>query len=199
MCTTWQGQPLDVPLRCRCGHMRGIAQEVSPDTGLRFICYCKDCQAFAHFLDRADILDVSGGTDIFQMPPARVKLSIGTDALRCVTISGKVLRWYSECCRTPIANTSARPGFPVVGLIHSFMDHQAGGRCREEVLGPPLCGIYQGSAVGPLPSNAPSSPSVDVFVRRASKLLGWWLRGFGQPTPFFDSIIGRLPARSRAC
>jgi Family of unknown function (DUF6151) len=74
--------PSDLPLRCRCGRMRGVASNISPSSGLRFVCYCKDCQAFARFLDRADVLDPAGGTDIFHMPPGRVKLTAGTDALR---------------------------------------------------------------------------------------------------------------------
>ena len=56
--------PLDLPICCRCGHVRGIAREVSPSAGFRFVCYCKDCQAFARFLDRPDVLDAAGGTDI---------------------------------------------------------------------------------------------------------------------------------------
>src|SRR6202011_2265415 len=64
--------PLDLPLRCRRGRVRGVASDVSPSTGFRFVCYCKDCQAFARFLKRADVLDPAGGTDIFQMPPGRV-------------------------------------------------------------------------------------------------------------------------------
>ena len=166
--------------------MRGVARNVSPSSGFRFVCYCTDCRAFARFLDRADVLDAAGGTDIFHMPPARVTLTAGTDALRCLSLSSKVLRWYSECCRTPIANTPAGPGFPVIGTIHSFMDHGADGRSRDEALGPPLCRIYERSAVGPLPPDAPGPPSFGVFARRASKLLGWWLRGLGRPTPFFD-------------
>jgi len=166
--------------------MRGVASSVSPSGGFRFICYCVDCQAFARFLDRADVLDPAGGTDIFHMPPTRVKLTAGTDALRCLGLSNKVLRWYTDCCRTPIANTPARPGFPVIGLIHSFMDHEADGRSRVEALGPPLCRIYEGSAVGPLPPNAPGPPSFWISARRASKMLGWWVRGLGRPTPFFD-------------
>jgi hypothetical protein len=120
------------------------------------------------------------------MPPGRVRLTAGTDALRCLRLSNKVLRWYTDCCRTPIANTPARPGFPVIGMVHSFMDHGADGRSRDEVLGPPLCCLYERSAVGPLPPNAPGPPSVGVFARRASKMLGWWMRGLGRPTPFFD-------------
>ena len=118
--------------------------------------------------------------------PARVKLTAGADAVRCISFSAKVLRWYTDCCRTPIANTAASPRFPVVGLIHSFMDHAAGGRSREQVLGPPLCRIYERSAIGPLPPDAPPPPSLRLFARRASKILGWWVRGLGRPKPFFD-------------
>jgi len=178
--------PLDIPLRCRCGHMRGVASEVSPSSGLRFVCYCKDCQAFARFLERADVLDAAGGTDIFQLPPTRVKLTAGTDALRCLSLSNKVLRWYTGCCRTPIANTSAGPRFPVIGVVHSFMDHAAGGRSRDEALGPPLCRLYERSALGPLPPNAPAPPSLRAYAGHVSKILGWWVRGLNLPSPFFD-------------
>ncbi len=133
-----------------------------------------------------DVLDAAGGTDIFQMPAARAKLAAGTDAVRCLTFSGKVLRWYAECCRTPIANTAASPRFPVVALIHSFIDHEAVGQSRDAVLGLPLCRLYQRSAVGPLPPNAPPPPSLRTFARRTSKILGWWVRGLGRPNPFFD-------------
>jgi Family of unknown function (DUF6151) len=119
--------PLNLPLRCRCGRVRGVASNVSPSSGFRFVCYCKDCQAFARFLKRPDVLDPAGGTDIFQMPPGRVKL-----------------------------------------------------------LGPPLCRIYERSAVGPLPPNAPAPPSLGVFVRRASKIFAWWVLGLGRPSPLFD-------------
>jgi hypothetical protein len=177
---------LDIPLRCRCGHVRGVASNVSPSTGFRFVCYCKDCQVFARFLDRTDVLDSAGGTDIFQMPPGRVTLTAGAEALQGLRLSDKVLRWYTQCCRTPIANSPAGPGFPVIGMVHSFMDHAADGRSRDEVLGPPLCRIFERSAVGPLPPNAPGPPSVGLFARRASKLLGWWVHGLGRPTPLFD-------------
>lgn len=178
--------PKDLSLRCRCGHVRGVAKEVSPDAGFRFVCYCRDCQAFARFLERPDVLETAGGTDIFQMPTGRVRLTGGTDAVRCLHFSSKVFRWYTDCCRTPIGNT-AGPRFPVVGLIHSFMSQEADDRSRDELLGAPLCRIYERSAVGPLPPNAPAPPSLSLFALRASRLLGWWSRGLGRPTPFFDS------------
>jgi hypothetical protein len=105
--------------------MQGIAIGVSPRSGFRFVCYCKDCQAFARFLDRADVLDLAGGTDIFQMPPGHMRLTAGKDALGCLRLSNKVLRWYADCCRTPIANTATGPRFPIVAVIHSFMAGRA--------------------------------------------------------------------------
>ena len=195
--------PLDLPLQCRCGRVHGVASEVSPSSGFRFICYCKDCQAFARFLERPDVVDPAGGTDIFQMPQGRVKLTAGTDAVRCLRLSEKgVLRWYTDCCRTPIGNTAASPRFPVFAVIHSFMVHGADGRSRDEVLGPPLCGIYDRSAVGPLPPNAPAPPSLGVFARRASTIFGWWVLGLGRPSPLFDDrsnaprVVPRVLTRS---
>jgi len=176
--------PQDLALCCRCGHVRGVANKVAPGAGFRFICYCGDCQAFARFLERPDVLDIAGGTDIFHMPAGRVKLTAGTDAVRCLTFSSKVLRWYTHCCRTPIGNT-AGPRFPVVGLIHCFMSPDADGRSRDEILGAPLCRIYERSAAGPLPSNAPAPPTLGLFALRGSRILGWWLRGLGRPNPFF--------------
>jgi hypothetical protein len=175
----------ELPLRCRCGHVRGVADEVTPQSGFRFVCYCRDCQAFTRFLERPDVLDVAGGTDLFQMPTGRVRLTAGTDAVRCLHLSARIFRWYADCCRTPIGNT-AGPRFPVIGLIHSFIDHDADGRSRDEVLGAPLCRIFERSAVGPLPADAPAPASLGLFANRAAKLLGWWLGGLARPNPFFD-------------
>ena len=176
----------NLPLRCRCGHVRGSADQIAPSTGFRFICYCGDCQAFARFLDRPDVLNAAGGTDIFHMPAGRVKLTAGADAVRCLHFSQRVFRWYTECCKTPLANT-AGPGFPVVGIIHSFMDHGADGRSRNEALGAPLCGIFEESATGLLPPDAPPPRSFRLIARRGPALIGWLLRGLGRPNPFFDA------------
>lgn len=191
--------PFGLPLRCRCGHVHGVARAVSPSSGFRFVCYCTDCQAFARFLARPDVLDVAGGTDIFQMPPGRLKITDGADALRCRRLhaGSKVLRWYADCCKTPVANTATSPRFPIVGLIHCFIDAEACGRSADEMLRPPLCRIYERSAAGPLPANAPPPPSLRIFAQRASRLLGWWVRGLGRPNPFFDSRTGAAIAAPR--
>jgi hypothetical protein len=178
--------PPDLTLRCHCGRVRGVARSVAPSEGFRFVCYCTDCQAFARFLERFDVLDAAGGTDIVHVPAAHVALTAGADAVRCITFSSKVLRWCTDCCRTPIANTAATPRFPIVALIHCFMDHEAHGRSRDDMLDPPLCRIYDCSAIAPLPPDAPPPSPFAVFMRRALKILGWWACGLGRPNPFFD-------------
>jgi hypothetical protein len=177
--------PRDIPLRCRCGRVRGLAKDVAPGAGFRFVCYCRDCQAFARFLERPDVLDAAGGTDILHLPTGHVKLTAGAGAVRCLRFSERVFRWYADCCKTPIAN-SAGPRFPVAGIIHSFMDHEADGRSRDEALGAPLCRLFERSALAPLPPNAPPPPSFSLYALRLPKLLGWWLGGYGRPNPFFD-------------
>jgi hypothetical protein len=52
------------------------------------------------------------------------------------------------------------------------MSHEADGRSRDEVLGPPLCRIYERSAVRPPPPNAPAPPSLRIFALRAFSVGG---------------------------
>jgi Family of unknown function (DUF6151) len=181
---------LDLPLRCSCGHVRGIVSEFAPASGFRLVCYCKDCQGFARLLDRADLLDAAGGTDIVQMPPGRVKLTAGIDTVQSLRFSNRVFRWYAGCCRTPIANTASGARVPFFGLVHSFIGVEGDGPSRNEILGPPLCRIYQRSATGPLPPDAPAPVSLGLFALRAAKVLGWWWHGLGRPNPFFDDRTG---------
>ncbi len=176
----------DVPLRCRCGRVRGVATEVSPANGNRLVCYCDDCQAFARFLEHPGVMNAEGGTDIFQVAPSRIKITEGTEALQCVRLSEKGLfRWYAGCCRTPAGNTfSAR--VPFVGIIHSFMDHEADGRARDDVLGRPIGLIHGRFALGGLPPNGHRTASLRVVARCGRVMLGWWIAGKGDPSPFFD-------------
>jgi hypothetical protein len=173
----------DIPLRCTCGELRGTALAVSPRNGCRVVCYCHDCQAFARFLAHPGTTDAWGGTDIFQMAPASVRITKGADALRCLRLSDKGLyRWYCGECKTPVGN-SVGPRTPFVGLIHTFMDHEGDGRARDDVLGKPVGHIWTKSALGPAPGGALSSLRV---IGRSVRLLGkWWLTGAGSPSPFF--------------
>jgi len=178
--------PTDIPLRCACGTLRGVALGVSSGAGCRVVCYCDDCQAFARFLARPGITDAWGGTDIFQMAPSRVQITAGGELLSCMRLSPKGMhRWYCGACKTPVGNTvSSR--IPFVGLIHTFMDHESDGRARDEVLGNPLGYVQTKFAIGAPPANPAHASLFRVMARSVRLLAKWWLTGAGAPSPFFD-------------
>jgi hypothetical protein len=202
------GIPTDLPIRCTCGTLRGIVHGVSGRSGNRVVCYCDACQTFANVLGKSDsTLDAQGGTDVFQMSPARLKLTQGREHLACLrlTASGP-LRWYTDCCRTPIGNTLATSRVPLVGLIHSCMD--TGGSPLDEWLGPVRARVYYRFArheLDPAPSaefrrrppNAHDGIPWSQFVRVASKILVWRLRGDQKRSPFFDVRTGEPVAVAR--
>ena len=95
------------PIQCRCGTLKGYVDRLR---GANYcVCYCRDCQAFAHFLGRAgEILDARGGTAVVQTPAANVTFTSGREALACMRLTPNgLLRWYSTCCNTPVGNTLA--------------------------------------------------------------------------------------------
>jgi Family of unknown function (DUF6151) len=95
-----------------------------PRSANRVVCYCKSCQAFAHFLGRqSQILDERGGTDVIQMLPKNVSFTQGIEALACMRLTEKgLLRWYASCCNTPIGNTLANFKFSFIGLVHECLE-----------------------------------------------------------------------------
>ena len=177
----------DVPIRCSCGSLRGVARGVSRSAGNRYVCYCDDCQSFAKYLGRADeILDAHGGTDIFQMSPARLEITEGGNRLACVRLTPNgILRWYTDCCKTPIGGTLPTRQVPFIGLIHSCMNTE--GKSRDETLGPVRAGVNGRYATGDRTEiNAHDRTPLSVRFRVSRKLLWWRLRGDHNRSPFFD-------------
>jgi hypothetical protein len=97
--------PVDLPLECRCGRVRGLASAASPSSGFRFVCYCTDCKTFSRFLDRPDVLDTAGGTDIFHMPMGQMKVAKGVDAVASRLVDARARR------AKPIFRRSQRADF----------------------------------------------------------------------------------------
>jgi hypothetical protein len=164
------------------------------------ICYCDDCQAFAHFLERAEeTLDRDGGTDIFGMSAARLGITAGADRLACMRLSPKgLLRWYARCCRTPIGNTFTSRQLPYVGLIHSCVDHVSDGRSRDEVLGPIRARLLTRFAKGNLgKADGHQRAPVSLIVRLFWISLVARLRGDHRRSPFFDRVTGAPVATPR--
>ena len=185
--------PTDLPVRCSCGALRGTVRGVSPDRGNRIVCYCDDCQSYAHYLERADeILDKHGGSDVFQLSPSRLVIGEGADRLACVRLTESgLLRWYASCCNTPIGNTLGSRQVPFVGLLHSCFDHAADGRSRDETLGPVRARVQARFAKGSRADlDAYDRGPISMLFQMAGKLLLARLRGEHAPSPFFDAGTG---------
>ena len=123
----------NIALTCTCEKVQGIAHDVTPESWNRIICHCSDCQSFAKFLEKEDmILDDHKWTDIFQMSLSKVEITEGRENIKCIRLTEKWLyRWYADCCKTPIGNTMwAKMSF--MWVIHNFM----GLKYRDESLGP---------------------------------------------------------------
>src|SRR5262252_7536621 len=93
-------------LECRCGKVKGRVTGASPEAANRVVCYCDDCQAFLHYLGRADLLDPHGGSDIVQVAPSSLSFERGSEQVVGMRLSPKgMYRWYAACCKTPLGNT----------------------------------------------------------------------------------------------
>lgn len=170
----------DVQLKCACGKVRGVAHNVTPKAGNRLVCHCEDCQAFANYLGTENILDEYGGTDIFQMSAAQVEFTSGLEYIRSIRLTSKgMIRFYTNCCRTPIGNTISA-NMPFVGVIHNFMDDDG---AREDNLGPVRAHTYikKDSPVQHL-----NTPLIRVVPRMILKLFTWKLKDSKKPNPFFN-------------
>ena len=185
---------MKMTVQCQCSKLTGTLEDVSPQTVNRFVCYCNDCQAFAHFLDReADVLDAHGGTEIMQMAPSHLKFTGGQDHIACMRLSDKgIYRWYSRCCNTPIANTG---GFklPFVGLTHNCV-HPSRDADRTRAFGDVRGPMHGRFAKGGL---NPGRTPLGLLARFLGVILKGKLRGEQKRSPFFDPETGNAVAQPK--
>jgi hypothetical protein len=156
----------------------------------RAICYCRDCQAFAHFLGRpTEILDERGGSDIVQILPKYLTFTQGTEALACMRLTPKGLfRWYAGCCNTPIGNTLGTPKVSFIGLLHSCLQNPS--QSLDESFGPVRAWVNANGAKGdPKPKVAGLGPSIFWFIGTTLKAR---INGDYRHTPFFRAETGAL-------
>lgn len=171
---------MGIAFHCRCGSLRG---EIEPrNVYARATCYCRDCQAFARSLQREDALDAEGGTDILAMLPAGVRFTDGIDQLACLSLSPKgLLRWYSRCCDTPMANTPRDPKMPYVGILGHCL--QVDPDALASAVGPSRISLNAKSARGQV-----SSTPLRTFVGVMRIMLGVLVARFSgshRDNPFF--------------
>jgi hypothetical protein len=186
-------QSMNHPLQCRCGTIKGHV--VRPGMANRAICYCRDCQAFARFLERADtVLDGNGGTAIVATLPKQVHFSHGLEALACMSLSDRgMYRWYASCCNTPIGNTPRDSKMPYVGLIESCLLSDS--PSLQESFGPVRMVLntkYARTRVNSTPLG-----NLVTMVRLMKSVIGARLNGSYQDNPFFDTEAGSPIKRPR--
>lgn len=176
----------DVELRCACGTVRGVVAEASARACNRAVCYCDDCQTFARFLERDDVMNPRGGTDILQVAPSRVRFVAGQEQLRCMRLSPKgLLRWYTECCKTPAGNMLPTPRSPFIGFPVRFVALE--GRALDAAVGPSRGGLHGRFAIGGCPEGVPPRIGPGLLVRSVAWFLGNVVRRRHAPSPFFTA------------
>jgi len=174
------------PLRCQCGTLQGTVSHT--EIVCRGVCYCKDCQAYAHFLGKADeMLDEMGGSDVVATLPQHVTFTQGLERLTCMSLSDRgMLRWYASCCNTPIGNTSRDFKVSHVGLLHNCLRDPS--TSLDSAFGPVRMRVGMKSAKGtPKPMGASTTISILRFMAR---LIAARLNGSYKITPFFDPETG---------
>jgi hypothetical protein len=173
------------PLQCRCGTLKGFIDTSNPVN--RAVCYCRDCQAFAHYLGRSsEILDGNGGTDVVQTIPAKVTLT--RENLACIRLTEKgLVRWYAKCCNTPIGNTTANYRVSFVGLIHNCLD--VAPASLNDSFGPVRMWSFSKNAKPKIDKGSPFG-MVPGILRILGMVLAARLNGAYKRTPFFFTDTG---------
>jgi hypothetical protein len=171
-------------IRCQCGAFE--AAVLHPERGTRAVCYCRDCQAFAHFLGLPKgMLDSAGGTDIVAVRPEYVQFLRGGEKLACMSLSKNgTLRWYTSCCRTPVGNTPRNYRQPHVGLIHSCLTSH--GVSMDNSFGPVRMHINVKSAKE-RPGESPVLGNAAATLRYLGAMAWSRLSGRYRVNPFFES------------
>lgn len=175
---------VDAPIQCSCGKVSGTARNLSARTTNHVMCSCKGCQTYAHFLGRDDdMLDGNGGSNIFQIEPKNFEITSGMDHLACmrVTKEGPV-RWYADCCKTPLGNGFPMGGVPFLGVLPICLGHKGSSEALVKLIGPVRGHINQQKPIG----FGEKLRNAGMLIRFAFMLLSWRIRGGKSWKPFFD-------------
>lgn len=147
---------------------------------------CDDCQTYAHFLGSPDtLLDSNGGTEVYQTSPSQIRFEEGIAQIRAMRQGPKgLMRWYTDCCRTPFANTMANPKAPFAGIVSNMYLHNDD---VDATLGPVLARTQARWGFGELPDDAHPRAPVGLILRSVRVLGTAWFKGRASPNPFFDN------------
>lgn len=171
----------DLALSCSCGAVRGRVRDVSPRRGMHVVCYCDDCQCFAHHIGTAaQTLDDAGGTELYQTTPAQVTIDEGAEHVACVRLSPKgLLRFHTTCCGTPVGNQVDMATLAFIGIPRAFIATED----LDAAVGPVRGGVHGRFARGGCPPNAHPKLAPSMMLPTLGMLLGNTLARRAQPSP----------------
>lgn len=174
-------------LACVCGAVSLQLEETAPRRGVRYVCHCDDCQAYAEFLGSPDaILDPNQGTDAYQLPASRLEIKGGREELACVQVTSRpLLRWYCEKCRTPVANTYHTSKLSFLSLP---LPRICGGEV-DQVLGKSSGHVWIKFGRGDL-SRVRQINIPAMLWRMGSRIIAARISGDYRKNPFFDPVTG---------
>ncbi len=171
-------------IQCECGNFRAELTKFPQATPGRLRCYCDDCQSYLHFLQRTDLLDANGGTEIIPAYPSDIKILQGKEHLKCTRLSpAGMYRFSTTCCNTPIANTSPRrPWAGILRRAYTTRDPHK----LDQSLGEVRASIMGKFAHGTPPKGTPQTFNLKGFIGVIPFILKGRLLGRHQPSPFFE-------------
>ncbi|ORT49600.1 hypothetical protein ST37_14590 [Vibrio sp. qd031] len=176
----------DVKLSCKCGEVQGRLKDVTPKSGNRLICYCKDCRKFSNQFEHGkELLDEFGGSEAVQVAPSTFRIDKGMEHVACMRLTPKGMnRWYTSCCDTPIG-TVPKPTIPFIGLLPSFIAPE---HSLEQTFGPVIGTVYSEQAQNRQGNNPhlPKSSKL-TLAKVAGQILLWKVIGKSKPNLFFDA------------
>ncbi|WP_417457781.1 DUF6151 family protein [Kordiimonas sp.] len=179
-----QKMATDVPMSCTCGKVKGMIRGLSPASTNHVRCPCVGCQSYAHYLGRADdMLDEGGYSNIFQMNPRNFEIHEGHEHLAAVRITKTgPLRWYTDCCKTPLGNTFPRGGMPFLGVLPICTGFKGTSPEVVEMVGPVRAVGYEKP---PVPFGSKLRTTL-MIMRLFTKMMIWRIREGKSWKPFFD-------------
>jgi hypothetical protein len=184
---------MSITFRCRCGRIAG--EILDPQDSWHFLCYCRDCRAYAHALGKAsEVLDAWGGTHVLAVRPRQLTLTRGQEALACLSLTERgLLRWYAGCCGTALLNTPRNPRLAYAGLVHTCLAESA--EALERRFGPVRHQAFTKHATSDPPRIARGSTT--ALASLVVALLRGRLGGSWRLTPFFDVATGEPVVKPR--
>lgn len=175
--------------KCECGDVSGHIVNMSPEDGIRFVCYCDDCQVSAQALNHPEILNGIGGTSAVILDSSKLVIQRGADrlaAMRTAKIRSRpALRWYCSTCRMPLFNTydSARKSFLSFLLVNSDAIE-----C-DRLVGPSTGYVWGKYATGDL-SGKKKANIIAIIRRILWRQISARISGDFLNTPLFDRHTG---------